>query len=139
MANYITKADIEAIFGVTNVVKWSNLDNDDAQANAARIDSAIAYAESYVDDKFRQGRYDVPVIGTAGTTPEMVVDMAAKMAGVWLYNTRRIRNREDDEVGQVNQGHQDEVDSLLAEYVSGQRVLPAERSHSFATAPQVVG
>ena len=61
---YITKAKVEAVYGVNNIAKWSNLDNDDAQANDARIDDAITYAEAYIDDKLRGGRYVVPVTGT---------------------------------------------------------------------------
>ncbi len=138
MGNYIVKSNIEAIYGVDNVAQWSNLDNDDAQANTTRIDDAISYGEAYIDDAFRNGAYKLPIIGTTGSVPRIVIDMAAKMAGVWLYNTRRIHNRSADEVGQIIQGHQDEVDSLLNEYAASTRRLDAVLSHNHATAPQVV-
>ena len=135
MGAYITKAKIEAVYGVSNIAKWSNLDNDDAQANDDRIDDAITYAEAYIDDKLRGGRYVVPI---TGTIPTAIIDMAAKMAGVWLYNTRRIIRKSDDNTGALIQGHQDEVDSLLNEYTSGQRQLDAAKTHTSATAPVVV-
>lgn len=135
MPNYITQSDIEASYGVENIAQWSNLDNDDAQANVARITTAITYAEAYIDDKLRDGRYEIPI---TGTIPSMVVDMAAKMAGVWLFNTRRPHRSGDNDTGEIIQGHQDEVDSLLAEYASGQRKLTAAHEHSDATAPTVV-
>ena len=133
--SYTSQSGIEAVYGTHNVAQWSNLDNDATTADAARIATAISYAEAYMNDALRDGRYEIPFGGTA---PTMIADMAAKMAGVWLYNTRRIRRAEAEGVGEAIQGHQDEVDSLLAAINAGQRVLDAPLSHSYATAPQVV-
>lgn len=131
---YTSQSGIEAVYGTHNVAQWSNLDNDATTADAARIASGITYATAYINDALRGGRYAIPF----GSVPTMIADMAAKMAGVWMYKTRRIRRAEAERVGEAIQGHQDEVDSLLTEINSGQRTLDAPLSHSYATAPQVV-
>jgi phage gp36-like protein len=85
--SYITKSDIEIEFGTTNVAVWSNLDNDSEVANESRIARAIEYAESEVENYFRNGKYIVPFIATSGElTP--VKDWCAKLAGMWLYEGR---------------------------------------------------
>lgn len=88
MATYCTQSDIENVFGAVNVRKWSNLDNTDsinAAANTTRITAAIAWASQYIDDRLR-GRFSIPLSGTSLTY--RVMDWAAKLAGVWLYEGR---------------------------------------------------
>lgn len=82
---YCVKADIEAVYGATNVAKWADLDNDaDAVKIAARIAAAITYAEAYLNSALYGSRYQVPFT----TAPTIIVDMCAKSAGLWLYESR---------------------------------------------------
>jgi hypothetical protein len=89
MSTYCAKTDIEQVFGPTNVSKWSDLDNDaDATKIANRITAAIAYASESIDDILRCTSYPIPVVTAADATPATVKDLAAKLAGIWLYEAR---------------------------------------------------
>ena len=136
MANYITQSDIESVFGDDNIATWSNLDNTDATANTDRITSAISYAEAYIDDRFRLTQYRVPLQGN-GVTLYIVKDWAAKLAGVWLYMSRGVRD-DNDQGDKLS----DMKDSVLAEmdaYLSGQRKMNAVYNYSDTpTAPTIV-
>ena len=50
MGRYITKTDLDNRFGTSNIIKWSNLENDTTVADTTRIDLAIAEAEDDIDD-----------------------------------------------------------------------------------------
>jgi hypothetical protein len=89
MSTYCTKADIEQVFGTTNVSKWADLDNDsDATKIANRIAAAIAYASEVIDDVLRCTSYLIPAATAAGATPTTIKDLTAKIAGIWLYEAR---------------------------------------------------
>jgi len=85
----IVQADIEAVFGATNVAIWSNLDSDSTTAVTARISAAIEYAEAWVNDEFRDSRYVVPLTPNTGTHSPRVKNWCAVMAGEWLYRPRQ--------------------------------------------------
>jgi hypothetical protein len=89
MSTYCTTADINQVFGPTNVTKWADLDNDaDAAKIASRITAAIAYASEAIDDVLRCTSYAIPVVNASDTTPITIKDLAAKLAGIWLYEAR---------------------------------------------------
>lgn len=135
MANYITQADIESVFGDDNVATWSNLDNTDASANTDRITSAINYAEAYIDDRFRLTRYAVPLVGD-GVTLYVVKDWAAKLAGIWLYQSRGTRdnNEEGDKLTDMKEAVMDDINA----YLSGQRKLNAIYNYSDSPSAPIV-
>ncbi|MEM7227252.1 MAG: phage protein Gp36 family protein [Planctomycetota bacterium] len=138
MGTYITRSDIEVEFGVNNVAIWSNLDNDDAQVNDDRVDASIAYAEQQVDDLFRDGRYAIPLRGTAGDLNQ-VKRWAAVLAGHWLVNRRAVYMKLDqNELTGIEQMREDVFDDI-ARYTSGQAKLAAELVNSQPDTPQVVG
>ena len=64
MGTYISRSDVETVFGVANVAKWSDKDRDNAEVNADNVAAAIAEAEAEIDDRFRSSRYVVPLTGT---------------------------------------------------------------------------
>lgn len=117
---YITQPDIETVYGVNNIAVWSNLENDGSGASTSRIAAAIAYAEEYVDNRFRGSRYAIPFQGTSGV-PKVLVDWCAKIAGAWLYRSRPPHAKQTDLVANVVDGIENEIDAYLA----GQRRLPA--------------
>jgi phage gp36-like protein len=114
---YITQSDIESCYGVSNVRIWSNLENDSAVADTARIATAIAIAEEEVENAFRGGRvYAVPFVGTSA----VLVNWIATIAGYWLYKSRPARGDAGDE-------YLDRVVSVRQEmqlYALGARRLP---------------
>lgn len=85
-APYCTQSDIENIFGVSNVALWSNLDNTTTTANATRITAAITYATARINNYMRGGLYAVPLV--VNSDAASVVDVAATIAGIWLYSSR---------------------------------------------------
>jgi len=136
MANYIVQADIESVFGADNIATWSNLDNISASANTDRITSAINYAESIIDDRFRNTRYAVPLQGD-GVVLYVVKDWAAKLAGIWLYQSRGTHDdtEEGDKLSDVKESVYGEMDT----YLSCQRELNAIYGYNdIPTAPTIV-
>ena len=88
MGTYISQSNVEDVFGTTNVALWSQLSPSSSTADTARIASAIAYAEEYVENRFRGSRYAVPFSGSS----TQLIDWMAKLAGVWLYESRGLRD-----------------------------------------------
>ena len=136
MGTYISKADVEALFGTSNVAKWSNLDNDDAQTNEARIDDAIDYAEGLIDDRLRDSKYAVPLVGNSTNALRTIKNVAAQLAGWWLYRARGLRD--DDETTDKMATHEEDAQGIIDGYLSGRMKLDAVVSETQPTAPVVV-
>lgn len=105
---YATRSDVEDVFGVVNVDKWADLDDDDdAGKITARITRAILVATARVDDFLRGGPYTIQF-----TAPIVVpiVDITAKFAGTWLYAARGVADF-DEEIGKA----QDRLQFVRAE------------------------
>lgn len=131
MGTYIEQSDIEARFGIDNVAQWSNLDNTDSEADEDRIAAAITFAESYVQDRLRGGRYAIPFSGNTQT----LTDIMARIAGVWLYQSRGDNDTAIDAKLEI---HQARADALLDRIASGQLSLDLALNHSGPSAPVVV-
>jgi hypothetical protein len=83
---YPTRGDVEAVFGVENVKKWADLDDDQDEIKiAARILWARQEASDEIDDRIRCGPYVVPF---ESPYPRQVVRRSAILAGVILYDSR---------------------------------------------------
>jgi len=95
---YTTRAKLETQFGAVNIEKWADLDGDGSEATIdARITAAIAYADGEIDDRLRPSPYTVPVVLTAGTgTPPTIIDIANRLAMLWLYETRGMQEIDGD-------------------------------------------
>ncbi len=86
---YASEAEIKQIFGSTNVDKWSDLDDDANASNmAARIAVAVLVADDQIDDAARGMPYRIPLANAAGSTPRTIINLAATIAGLWLYEAR---------------------------------------------------
>ena len=136
---YIVQADIESVFGVENVAVWSNLANDSATADTARIASAIENAEEEVESRFLNGEYAVPFTAERANGLVRVKSWCARLAGVWLYNSRGIRAQNQNTDANAVRGHYkaalEEMDAVIA----GQRALGCTLNSGTETdAPQVV-
>jgi phage gp36-like protein len=87
--SYCVRADIEAVFGSTNVERWADLNNDgNATEITARIVRAIQIAEAEVNDRLRGGPYSLPF----STVPVAIENLTASLAGVWLYESRGVED-----------------------------------------------
>jgi phage gp36-like protein len=118
MSDYIEKADIEDVFGKDNVATWSNLDGDPG-ADATRIATAISVAEEDVNNRFRGGKYSIPLAPVS----DIVKNWCARLAGIWLFENRPSFNKSETQK-EGFQDMKDGVDSEVEMYTSGQRVLP---------------
>lgn len=87
--SYATQADIEAIFGASNVRTWADLDNlGDEETIADRIEWALAAADGEVNDRLTGGPYALPI----ASPPASLIECAARIAGVKLYESRGIQD-----------------------------------------------
>lgn len=132
--SYINRADIEALFGIRNVRVWADLDNDGVEATITlRVNAAINYAQAYVDDNLRGGQHVIPF---TEPPPTMIVDTAAKLAGVWLYGSRRSVDVSDDSGRPLNEyaGHRKEADTVLRRLRAGTLRLSVM---AYQTAPEI--
>ena len=136
MGRYITRTDVEAVFGVDNVATWSNLENTQASANEDRIDAAIARAEGCIDDRFRGGTYAVPLSNLGDASSAVVKDWASNLAGAWLFESRGLRD--DDPTAHRMAERRRRIDREMVEYLSGQRRLDAARATTGPGAPSVI-
>ena len=87
-------SDVDNVFGRSNVDKWALLSTlDPASAGGmaeivARRLLGVQYATSYIDDRLRDGPYALPLTKTDGTVPYTILQLAATLAGIWLYENR---------------------------------------------------
>jgi hypothetical protein len=89
MSTYCTRANVEATYGTTNVSQWADLDDTEvANDITARITRAIAVASEQIDDAARCWHYQIPLADASGSTPTSIEDLAATLAGLWLYEAR---------------------------------------------------
>lgn len=134
MGTYITQSDVEAFFGARNVAEWSNRANDGSGASTSVIASAIAYAESYVEDRFRGGPYTVPFQALSGTL-YVVNDWCVKIAGHRLYSGRPPGVKDNDRLADMLE----EVEANMQFYLAGTRRLNAARGTENPTGMNVSG
>ena len=88
---YADQSDVEDIFGAYNVMIWSQLEGGTDETNVARIQKAIDNSEAKIDAHFRGGPYTVPL-----SASPMLTEWAAKLAGIWLWQCRGIKENEDE-------------------------------------------
>mgnify|MGYP000943517948 CR=1 FL=1 len=133
----IVQADIEAQFGTSNVRIWSNLENDSRTANATRIEYAIAYAEDYVNNRFRAGscRYAVPLVPASGSHSTQVKNWCAVIAGHFLYDSRR-QMRESD-TPDFPMRALDRVESQMDAVIAGTRAIDYVRKERAGGLPVI--
>ena len=87
--SYCVRADIEDLFGIRNLEVWADLDNDaDTDKIIARIYRAIAEADEELDNRLRPSIYTIPF----NPVPPLITSLAARMAGVWLYEARGVKD-----------------------------------------------
>ncbi len=121
---YCTPADVFAEYGRANVTQWADLDNrKDGNAIAARVAQAIDEATNEVDDRLRNGGYVLPF----DPVPTTIRKLAARYAGVWLYESRGIEDY-DETSGKPQHRlawQRQNFEKVLTEVRAGKRALDA--------------
>ena len=95
---YSAQSNVEDIFGVTNVAVWSQLDPTQPPGtdDETRIQRALDYADARIISFFRNfGNYVTPLV-PLNTDVNLVTRWAATLAGVWLYESRGLRDDTKD-------------------------------------------
>lgn len=119
---YCARADIEAIYGTTNVATWGDLDADgDTDKITARITWAIESASNELEDRLRGGPLEVPI----SPVPQTILELTAYLAGVILYEARGVTDFESETGTPYHrlQWHRDRVDKVITQILSGQRKM----------------
>lgn len=101
---YAGLSDLNNIYGERNIVRWSDVDNDEV-INELRVDWALEQANIYIDGRLTETMYDSAIpFGSVDceNVPPIIRLMAATLAGLFLYDTRRIIDAQDptDQVSQ---------------------------------------
>lgn len=129
-----TQADIESQFGVENVRIWSQLDPTQSAADTTRIQAALDWSAGHIVSIFAAyGNYAVP-LAPLGTDVVIVQRWAAILAGVWLYQSRGLRD--NDAVGDHLTQLRQDVEQEMYRYRSTEK-LNAARRWPTATSPTV--
>jgi hypothetical protein len=90
---YAERADVEIVYGRTNVEKWASLDNDqDEEQIGDRITWACCLATERLNNDLRNGPYEIPFLEPC----REVVDLTARLAGTILYDSRGITDTNTD-------------------------------------------
>jgi hypothetical protein len=112
--------DVEFVFGALNVQRWADADNT---GNATIITNRITWANDYAEQEFlgriAEGPYDMEEVRT--TLPKMAVYICASLAGVYLYDTRRVVDSESNSDRVAKQ--KKNVDRWIAQIMGGQLKL----------------
>lgn len=135
---YCSRAHMESMFGRENIAKWSDMENtDDAQLGFARVSRAIVVATAEIDDRLRDG----PVVIPFAAPPTTIVNLAAALAGVWLYESRGIEDFDEATGRPIHRlaHHKTQAIRTLDEIRAGKRVIDAPTtSRSGVNAPFIV-
>jgi phage gp36-like protein len=113
---YSNRTDIENLYGKENVIKWADVNNTQLAADVtARVDWANLEAYNLINDSLYGGNYEIPF----SVTPASIITLAARQAGMLLYDSRGIRDA-GVSVNHMFVHHQKRVDKYLARIRAGQ-------------------
>lgn len=131
---YATRDDLESQYGISNIAKWADLDGTENAGNiTSRIDWALLAASNDIDDRLREGPYDVPF----DDPPDVIVRMTAAAAGVLLYESRGVTDY--DATGNVQhqlQYQKNDVEQKILKILS--RVIKLDLELVATPFPQVI-
>jgi phage gp36-like protein len=139
---YSADTDLYDQFGLSNVTKWADLDNDgSAEKIAARIARAIAWADAEIDSRLRGGPYVLPLADEEEDVPLEIVDASACLAGVWLYESRGVTDYDETSGQPIHRlaYQRKRVDRVLREIIAGVRTLTAARTTTDSDIPKAIG
>lgn len=142
MGMYISQSDIENNWGATNVAQWASYTpiTNPALNTAAiqqRITTAINMAEAQVNVRLSMSPYAVPVVATGGGVPFEITNMCAELAGIWLWNTRSLKQSGENQSRMVTRGR--DVRAMLLQIIAGTYPLAANPRPGRTNTPFSVG
>jgi hypothetical protein len=119
------RSDIEQIYGLSNVVKWADLDNsEDASDIASRITLSILRAQEEINNRFRGSLYSVPfATGTSANT--QMKYLCAELAGVLLYESRGVQDfhAQTGRMFHRLEANRNRVELMIKDLLAGKRRL----------------
>lgn len=120
---YAGQDDINNVYGSQNITRWSDANNNETE-DEKRIDWALEQANIQIDARMTEGSYDsfIPFgKNVDDDVPPMIVLMAATLAGLMLFDTRRIHDAQDptDQVSQQRKNY----DKWIGQIFKGQLKL----------------
>jgi hypothetical protein len=124
---YCLASDLDRTFGAENITEWADVaGTGDATEIANRKTDAIASAYAEINSILRASHYRIPLKTSTGAVPDEIRDIAAKLAGVDLYERKASRNMDDDgQSGAGIRGHRQEALAILAKITTGERRINA--------------
>jgi phage gp36-like protein len=135
---YCTRMDMESMFGRDNISKWADMENtEDPQLGFTRVSRSIVVATAEIDDSLRKGPYVLPF----AVPPTTIVNLAAALAGVWLYESRGIEDFDDATGRPIHRlsAHKDMALRILSDLRANTRTIDAPTtSRSGVDSPFIV-
>jgi len=133
---YIDADDLNNVYGTINIAAWSDLTGGKT-ADDDRIELAIAWAETRVENRFRGSRYSVPFSREDGEYDSQLTHWMVVYAGNWLYQSRGIRTgkADADRTSALLEQMDEEINQVLG---GSSRLNAGLVSSSAPTAPIVV-
>lgn len=86
---YALQQDVVNLLGANNLRIISNVDDDDAAIDTARVQAAGEWADAWMDARFASLGYVTPLTGTTTGTDLLVTDANVKLT-VWKLNLGRV-------------------------------------------------
>jgi hypothetical protein len=123
---YSVLADIQRTFGARNVADWCDPDKDGNPTTMAdRWGRAIVLADDEIDTVLRNGPYTIPLADLSGSTPTLINEISATLAGIWLYEIKGVSDT-DPKSGQPIHRYQTRLNwarQTLNDIRDGKRVI----------------
>lgn len=120
---YCERSDVEAVYGVENVKKWADLDNDvDPVKIEARITWARCLASERINVRLASSPYDVPFLEPF---PDVLVDITARLSGLLLHDSRGVEDLDaEGRPTDVLQTHRNEYARFIQDVYAGRIRFP---------------
>lgn len=135
---YATRSDIEDIYGITNVAKWADINNDGVSTEdrvTDRVNKALSRATAEINDRLRGSRYSIPFT----EVPNTVVYLCALYAGIWLYSSRGVTDYDPNGKAQDQLSYQrKEFNKKIRMFWAGQIETEISSITGVVTYPKIV-
>jgi len=130
---YATRSDIESRFGKSSVLKWASMEGTTSRADVvAAITTALADAETEVNDMLRGGPYAIPF----ASVPSRITKETARLAGVLLYEARGVELEDESDDAETIGNHRKHVMNTLRNIKHGN--IQLDVSVAYEMHPQVI-
>lgn len=119
---YCTKADLDAAFHPSNILRWADDDGDGVLSTAelATVTGCIARADAIIDARL-DGHYDVPF----ASTPAIIKEHAIRIAGYLLARRKGFYSAGGDYQAATIVGDHDDAVAWLDRVARGEASIPA--------------